>query len=117
MTIRRDLLSWQLTGYAAAHRARANLILHVFSVPLCWIGTALIVAGVVLSNERPVAIGIAFWLIARLLQGRGHRGERTPPQPFLGPLDFVSRFVVEQLVTFPRFVLGGGFARAWRAFP
>jgi hypothetical protein len=48
------------------------------------------------------------------LQGRGHRGELVHPVPFAGPVDVVSRIFAEQLITFPRFVLSGQFARAWR---
>ena len=47
--------------------------------------------------------------------GIGHKREADPPDPFRSPLDIVARLVVEQLVTFPRFVLTGEFARAWRA--
>jgi hypothetical protein len=36
------------------------------------------------------------------------------PVPFAGPVDVVSRIFAEQLITFPRFVLSGQFARAWR---
>jgi hypothetical protein len=46
-------------------------------------------------------------VVAVGLQGRGHRREQKQPEPFIGPLDFVSRLLVEQLVTFPRFVLSG----------
>jgi hypothetical protein len=49
------------------------------------------------------------------VQGRGHRLEKNAPVPFRGPLDVLARIFVEQWVTFPRFVLSGGFARAWRA--
>jgi hypothetical protein len=35
--------------------------------------------------------------------------------PFDGAADFVSRFVVEQWVTFPRFVLSGGWRRNLKA--
>ena len=50
-------------------------------------------------------------LVALVLQGRGHRREAEAPTPFDGAADFVSRFVVGQWVTFPRFVLSG----AWHA--
>jgi hypothetical protein len=42
------------------------------------------------------------------------RLEASAPSPFLGPRDFAVRLFVEQWVTFPRYVLSGGFARAWR---
>jgi hypothetical protein len=37
---------------------------------------------------------------------------RTPRRR--GRADFASRFLAEQLITFPRFVLSGGFRQAWR---
>jgi hypothetical protein len=54
-------------------------------------------------------------LVALLAQGRGHRNEEVKPQPFRGPFDFVVRFLAEQWLTFPRYVVTGGFARAWRS--
>ena len=48
-------------------------------------------------------------------QGRGHGREAVRPVPFRGAADVAVRIVVEQWVTFPRFVLSGGFARAWTA--
>jgi len=53
-------------------------------------------------------------LAAVASQGRGHAMEAARPVAFRGPADFVARFFVEQWVTFPRFVLSGGFAQAWR---
>jgi hypothetical protein len=47
-------------------------------------------------------------------QGRGHKLEQTRPVPFRGPADFLARFFVEQWFNFPRFVLSGRFAEAWR---
>ena len=49
-----------------------------------------------------------------VVQGRGHRLEVKPPLLFLSRGDFAARLFVEQWVTFPRYVLSGGFARAWR---
>ena len=54
-------------------------------------------------------------LITLAAQGRGHSVEAERPVAFRGPFDFVARFFVEQWVTFPRFVLSGGFARSWRS--
>jgi hypothetical protein len=48
---------------------------------------------------------------ALVIEGRGHKLERETPTPFDGPADFVSRFVAEQWVTFPRFVLSGAWYR------
>ena len=53
-------------------------------------------------------------LVALVLQGRGHRREAEAPTPFDGAANFVSRFVVEQWITFPRFVLSGAWAENLR---
>jgi len=59
--------------------------------------------------------GVPAVALPLVLQGRGHRLEAKRPEPFRGPGDFVARIFVEQWVTFPRFVLSGGFSRAWGA--
>ena len=46
------------------------------------------------------------------LQGRGHRKEPVPPEPFTGLGNALSRIFLEQWITFPRFVLSGGWLRA-----
>ena len=40
-------------------------------------------------------------VVSVVAQGRGHRRERERPTPFTGFGDFVTRFFVEQWVTFP----------------
>jgi len=111
--MRTNLVSWQWQGYPANHVTRANLALHLVTVPMFIAGLAAVIASPLIG-----AIGLAgagAMAIALVAQGRGHGGEPTAPVPFTGPGDFVTRFVVEQLVNFPRFVLSGGWRRAWAA--
>ncbi len=96
------LLRWQWSLYRDGHRDRRNLAIHAATVPLFLAGAGVAVAG-----------GAAM-LLTVAAQGRGHAGEAARPVRFRGPGDFVARFFVEQWVTFPRFVLSGGFAEAWR---
>lgn len=103
------LLAWQLEGYPDNHRDRRNLILHVCTVPLFWAGTLALLASPLAWWLAPA--GLSSMALALVLQGRGHRLERTPPVPFRGPLDAVQRLFVEQWITFPRFVLSGGLRR------
>jgi hypothetical protein len=111
--MRKNLLAWQWAHYAEAHQDRKNLLLHALSAPLFMAGSLLTL--VAPWTHGSLALG-AFGMVAALaLQGRGHRGEAHAPAPFLGPLDFVRRLLAEQWVTFPRFVLSGGFVRAWAA--
>ncbi len=107
------LLRWQYSLYPDGHHDRLNLILHILSVPLFWAGTA----AIAMSWTWPwlALIGFGGMVAAIAAQGRGHSRETTRPVPFNGPLDFVSRFFVEQWVTFPRYLMSGGFARAWRS--
>ena len=60
-------------------------------------------------------VALAVVIVAAAAQGSGHKHEPNPPAPFRSPLDIVARLVVEQFITFPRFVLSGGWSRAWRA--
>jgi hypothetical protein len=108
------LLPWQWKLYPDNHVTRRNLVLHIVTVPLFQVGTLLLVASPLLGLGWALA-GLGGMVAAVALQGRGHRLETVPPVPFQGPGDVVARIFVEQWVTFPRFVLSGGFARAWRA--
>jgi hypothetical protein len=109
-----NLLAWQWTHYPTGHAARRNLLIHAVSMPLFLLGLVTIVAGVATRHPLFAVAGGVLAALALAAQGRGHRGEATPPLPFRSPLDVVARLLVEQLVTFPRFVLSGGFAEAWR---
>ena len=53
-------------------------------------------------------------VLSLALQGRGHRWEPVPPEPFTGPMNAVARLLCEQWITFPRFVLSGGWRDALR---
>ncbi len=108
------LLAWQWSIYPQGHRHRLNLALHLTTAPLFLLGTvAVLVAPLTAWQLAPVGLGGI--LVAFAAQGRGHKEEASPPRPFRGPLDLLARFFVEQWVTFPRYVLSGGFGRAWRA--
>ena len=110
--MRANLLGWQWTQYPNAHRDRRNLFIHAVTMPLFGAGVLLAAATPWLG---PLALaGVALLPLAMAFQGRGHRRENVPPAPFEGWMDVISRIFAEQLITFPRFVLSGEFARAWR---
>ena len=108
------LLAWQWDGYPRAHRDRGNLLLHVATWPWFVGGVVLLVLTPLHRDWRLAIAGPIAMALAMILQGRGHRREKEPPAPFRGPLDVAARIFAEQLVTFPRFLFGGAFARAWR---
>jgi len=108
-----SLLAWQWALYPAGHRSRTNLVVHVLTVPLFWIGTLVAIAAPFVA---PIwtPLGLVVMVGAVAAQGRTHAGEAVAPVPFSGPRDVLGRIFCEQWVTFPRYVASGGFARAWR---
>ncbi|HVE85368.1 MAG TPA: terminase [Myxococcales bacterium] len=112
--MRKDLMAWQWGLYPENHTDRANLLIHILTTPL-FIGGTLAVLTSPVSGLRSAVSGLVAMVVPLALQGRGHKREPVVPVPFLGPLDFVSRFFCEQFITFPRYVLSGGWARALRS--
>ena len=109
-----ELLRWQWAGYPRVHRSHTNLLIHIFVVPLFLLGNVGLVVAL-LSRSWPLgAVSLAIMVISVALQGRGHKQEQVPPEPFTGPANAISRIFLEQWVTFPRFVLSGGWLRALR---
>ena len=110
-----ELIRWQWEGYPQYHRNRGNLLLHVLVVPLFWLGSLLLIAAAVKLDWQYLAAGAACIVVSMAVQGRGHRLESVPPAPFTGPWNFVGRLIFEQWITFPRFLLSGGWQRNYTA--
>ena len=110
----RRLLEWQWGGYARYHQSRANLLMHIVLVPLFLAGNLTLVAGVVRLSWIESATGAILMFVSMALQGRGHGGEATLPEPFTGASNALARIFLEQWITFPRFVATGGWLRALR---
>ncbi len=114
----KDLLAWQWRHYSGAHRDRANLLTHALTTPVFLAGTCAVAAAWTAPGAWKLAVaaaGLAAMAAAMAAQGRTHRREAGAPAPFRGPRDVVARILAEQWITFPRYVLTGAFARAWRA--
>lgn len=111
-----ELLRWQWANYPGTHSRRANLLLHLTTMPLFWAGTLLLLAGMLQLNWSVVVVGLVCLLVPVLAQGLGHkRFEPQAPAPFTSPWNFMARLFLEQWITFPRYVLSGGWWRAFRA--
>lgn len=108
MSIER-FLQWQWSGYSVAHRNRTNLLIHIVAVPLFMLATLLAVYSLIMFSLPTLAGATLCFLVSLILQGRGHKLEATAPEPFKGGLDFILRLFAEQWITFPRFVLTGGW--------
>lgn len=105
MPIRRNLLSWQYAGYAANHQARVNILIHLLTVPLFWLGVPFGLFSLFQLHPWGIAVGLGLVLLAFFAQGIGHRCEHNDPVPFDGPGDFFSRIFAEQFISFPRYAL------------
>jgi hypothetical protein len=81
------------------------------------VGTVALVGAIAKLSVLLLAVALGCILVSVALQGRGHRLEPVPPQPFSGPVNFVSRLFLEQWVTFPRFVLSASWLEALRKSP
>ena len=109
-----ELLEWQWTGYSTYHRSRANLLVHILVVPLFLAGNVGLIIGL-FQRSWVLSLASTFTMLASVaLQGFGHRQEHVPPEPFSGVGNAVSRIFFEQWITFPRFVVSGGWLRALR---
>lgn len=109
-----ELLRWQWSTYPAAHTHRVNLLVHVVTWPFFVTGSLLIVAGIILLQPALTLLGLLGASGAAMAQLQSHRFEPQVPARFSNPWDLIRRFLAEQFVTFPRFLLSGGFAAAWR---
>lgn len=105
------ILAWQWSSYDRNHRDRGNLLLHFVAVP-AFVGAALALATCLLRGFWfAAALAFLLMLVAFAVQGIGHKREAEAPIPFDGPGDFLARVFAEQFITFPRFVLSGGWMR------
>ena len=112
-----ELVKRQWLDYARKHRSRRTLLVHLAAVPAFVAGNAALVAALLLGRWTAAALSLAVMAASLAWQGRCHRGEPERPEPFSGPAEAAARILLEQWVTFPRFVFSGGWARAVRAAP
>lgn len=110
----KDLLEWQWQGYVNFHQSRSNLLIHIIAVPVFILAFALFWFSVLHLQLTLTVTAVLCMLVSILLQGIGHKKEQLPPEPFTGAKNAVLRIVLEQLYTFPKFVLTGGWLSAFK---
>jgi hypothetical protein len=108
-------LAAQYSDYPRVHTERANLLIHIVAVPVFDLSWVAFVAAVATRSPLGAVASVAVAAAAFAAEGRGHALEGEAPIPFAGPRDVVTRIFAEQFITFPRFVLSGGWLRAYRA--
>ncbi|HEX4891898.1 MAG TPA: hypothetical protein VFV47_01320 [Hyphomicrobiaceae bacterium] len=111
-----EVLNQQWDGYEDRHRNKVNLMIHIVTVPLVWFAALQVFGGLVLML---VGVGgLKMWIYAAILitialvaQRQGNAMEQAPSTAPGNPKDFAIHAAAEQFVTFPRFVLTGGWLR------
>lgn len=109
-----ELIRHQQQHYPRFHRSARNVRLHLLTVPVFQAGSLALLLSPWLGWVAAVA-GLAACMLALAAQGKGHREEPVPPEPFSGPLNFIARLLAEQWLAFPRFVLAGGWRVAFES--
>ena len=96
------------------HASRINLIIHVFAVPTFIIGIMLFVYGLVNLRLIETLDAVLIMAISLGIQSYGHSNEEIRSAPFAGPIDALTRILIEQLINYPRFLLTGKWYTALR---
>ncbi|WP_286238764.1 Mpo1-like protein [Neptuniibacter halophilus] len=103
---------WQV--YHKFHKSRVNLLIHIVFVPVFIYGFLLLLSSLVLLKPFGLVLSLLMMGIAFAAQGFGHSRESEPAAPFTGISNALIRILLEQLYTFPKYVLTGGWYRAFR---
>jgi len=82
-------------------------------VPQFVLACAGLVIAFVVGHAQLATLWGSVALLSILGQHVGHLFEEHPPEPAHGTADFLQRWFKEQFYVFPKFVLSGGW---WRAF-
>ena len=106
-----QLLQWQWKDYGLYHQHKTNLLLHIVAVPLFLLSSLLLLLAMFTLSALTGVLALAGMAISLAAQGRGHKMEAVAPIPFSSRGNAISRLLVEQWITFPRFVLSGGWYR------
>ena len=109
-----ELIKWQSEGYAKFHRSKLNLWIHILAVPTFIIAFFSLIESVLTMDALQFLYSFLLTIVAIVLQGIGHSKEVHPPEKFTGPVNTITRILLEQLYTFPKFVLSGDWYKAIR---
>jgi len=107
-----EIIEWQWQGYTKYHQSRVNLWLHIFAVPVFIVGTFSLFASLIYLKPFLVIGSVAMMAVSMAVQGFGHNKEEFPAVPFSGAKNALTRILLEQLYTFPKFVISGQFYTA-----
>ena len=109
-----ELLSWAWKETPPVHRNAANLLIHLFAVPLFVVGNFLLIAGIVINLWLLIAALLCI-VVSLVLQKFGHSLERNQAPPFAGSRDFLRRIYSEQFCNFWRFLFSGQWYASFKS--
>lgn len=115
-----EVVDAQWSDYSERHRHKTNLLIHIVTVPLVWLAAIEVAGALLLMLIGVGGLKIFVWaliMVAASLfaQNYGNQMEAVKPRPFTNAKDFAINAAAEQFVTFPRFVLTGGWLRNFQA--
>ncbi|BBN83266.1 hypothetical protein PA25_32510 [Pseudoalteromonas sp. A25] len=110
----RDILQWQWDGYNKFHKSRINLWIHILAVPVFIFGTLFFIGSLISLNILSLIYSVLLMAISIAVQGFGHSKEALPAEPFSSAKNAFLRIFLEQLYTFPKFVITGKWYSALR---
>lgn len=100
-----DILRTQWADYSRVHANRANFVVHLLTAPVFMAGTVAFFWGFCALSISLSLAGLLAMMGAIAAQGWGHKKESEPPAPFTSRANAFARIILEQWVTFPRYVL------------
>lgn len=107
-----ELIKWQSEGYTKFHKSKLNLWVHILAVPIFIIAFFSLVISAFNFNGLQFLFSLMLIIISIVSQGIGHSKEVYAPEKFTGPVNAITRILLEQFYTFPKFVLNGGWFAA-----
>ena len=108
----KELIAWQWKDYHQFHQSKVNLIIHIITMPIFALATLATVFFAIQLNWLAALGSIFAVIVAFGLQGIGHAQEKNPSIPFASPAQAIKRILLEQFVSFPKYLLTGGFSKA-----
>jgi len=105
----------ELEEYSRLHQHPLNLLIHIATVPIVYVAVALLLLSPLLKRwEIWWGVAVALVVYCVLMQQFGHRLERVSQDPKKGVLQRTTTWLGEQFVSFPTFLLSGGWTQNWQ---
>lgn len=99
-----NILHTQWADYSRIHANRANFIVHLMTAPVFMGGTVAFFWSFCALSLTLSLVGFFAMIAAIAAQGWSHKKEANAPAPFTSRGNAFARIILEQWITFPRYV-------------